>query len=86
MSKTKVLLVCPRQMADTGAHLARGLGVSRNELLVEAVRFGYGPAVESLRRRRRHAIDSEIETVMHQWRQWQEKGEDLDIEEFRAQG
>ena len=77
MSKTKVLLVCPRQMADTGAHLARGLGVSRNELLVEAVRLGYGPAVESLRQKRRHAIASEIETVMQQWRVWQEHVEDI---------
>lgn len=84
--KTKVLLVCPREMADTGANLARGLGISRNSLLVEAVRLGYGPAVESLRQKRRQAIDSEIETVMREWKQFQEreKGEGLDEKESRA--
>ena len=60
-----------------GPHLARGLGVSRNEFLVEAVRLGYGPAVESLRQSGAMPIDSEIETVMQQWRVWQEHVEDI---------
>ena len=81
--KTKVLLVCPREMADTGATLARGLGVSRNRLLVEAVSLGYGPAVEVLRHKRQQAIDSEIESVMQRWRRFQERenGEGLNSRE-----
>ena len=71
MSKSKLMLICPKEMAEMGAELARGLGLSRNRFLIEAIRFGYAPAAENLRQSQERAIDSHIDAVIEDWQRWE---------------